>query len=338
MEQLGVQAKPQECSTWNNWESSRGSVPRGTIKGLNTGRFKDIMAKNKERGGSMKKSVLGRGLSSLLGEESLSDLGGNLVKSIPISSIRPNPHQPRSSFDESTIKELARSIETSGLMQPIVVCFQRDKKGYILVSGERRLRAVKLLGWEYIPAMIREIEEKEMALLAVVENVQREDISPIDEARIYKRIIKEFSLSQDAVASLVGKSRSHVANMLRLLSLPEEVQEKVKKKALSFGQARELLSTRISDEERKHLAEEVVEQKITVKEISKKIKPEDPFTKKIEEEMQAALGTKVKIEHNQVRKKGKIVIEYYSLEELDRIADILKKGRNGYEGSGFSVN
>ncbi len=286
----------------------------------------------------MAKNVLGRGLSSLLGDDSISELSTNLVKPIPIKAIKPNPYQPRKRFDEEAIKELARSIETSGLLQPVVVCFQRGETGYTLVSGERRLRAVKLLGWEYIPAMIREIEEKEMALLAIVENVQREDISPIEEARIYKTIIKDFSLTQDAVAQLVGKSRSHIANLLRLLSLPKDVQEHIKQGDIGLGQAKELLSKEIKEEEKKEIAKEIVEKRLTVKEVVRQVKDQDPFSKKIEEELRSVLGTKVRINHNQKRKKGKILIEYYSLEELDRLLDILKKGRVNYEGSGFSPN
>jgi len=287
----------------------------------------------------MGKKVLGRGLSELLGGATPDDLvSHSLVRNVPINKISPNPFQPRTDFSEEEIRELADSISRSGLLQPLVLRPRRDADGFELVAGERRLRALKLLGWEECPAIIRDIGDREVALLALVENVQREALSPIEEARAYKSLMEKFSLTQEDISHLIGKSRSYVANVLRLLSLPPEVQERVGRGEISFSQARELLSGKASPEEIRQQAEIVMREKVTVREIRRK-RMVDPFIRRFEETLQALLGTKVVLEHNSRKNRGKLVIEYYSLEDLDRIMDILREGRRiSNEGSSFGVN
>ena len=287
----------------------------------------------------MGKKALGRGLSDLLGGSSPDDLVGHpLVRNVPIDRVSPNPFQPRTDFPEEEIRELADSISRSGLLQPLVLRQQRGTDKFELVAGERRLRALRLLGWEACPAVVRDVDDRDMALLAVIENVQRENLSPMEEARAYRALMEKFSLTQEELSRLIGKSRPYVANILRLLSLPPEVQEKVDQGAISFSQARELLSGSPSPEEIRHRAEAVVRERVTVREIRQK-RIVDPFVRRFEETLQTLLGTKVVLEHNSRKNRGKLVIEYYSLEDLDRIMDILRQGRgNNNERSGFGVN
>ena len=284
----------------------------------------------------MGKNPLGRGLASLLGEKGQEEIVNNtLVKDIPVAKILPNPFQPRRIFSEEEIQELAESISRSGLLQPLVVRQMRGKDNFELIAGERRLRAVKLLGWETVPAVVREVDVQEMALFALVENIQRKDISPIEEARTYRLLMEKFSLTQEEVARLVSKSRSRIANALRLLSLPEEVQEKIAKGEISFSQAREILSGNPDAEEIRRRAKMVASSKMTVREIRKE---KDPFSCRVEETFQQLLGTKVRIEHNDRKKSGKIIIEYYSLADLDRIINLIREGRRQTNASSFGVN
>ncbi len=287
------------------------------------------------RGLYMSKSPLGRGLASLLGERQPDEvIDPALVKKIPVDKIVSNPFQPRENFSTQQIQELADSIAVSGLLQPIVVRRLRDRDKFELIAGERRWRAVKSLGWKTIPALVKEISDKEMALLALVENVQREDLSPIEEAKTYKLLMERFSLTQEALSKLIGKSRSHIANILRLLKLPKDVQKEINEGRLSFSQARELLSGGFQQDLHNRM-KKVIEAKMTVRQIRKE---KDPFSKRIEELFQEFLGTKVRLEHSDRKKSGRLIIEYYSLQDLDRLLEIVKQGRRSLNAGSISVN
>ncbi len=293
------------------------------------------------KGGIMAKQALGRGLASLLGDSGTFQGEGvpnSLVRNISVEEVFPNPYQPREAFSDQEIQELADSISRSGLLQPIVVRRRKDASGFELVAGERRLRAVKSLGWESIPAVVRDVDTREMAVLALVENIQRQDVSPIEEARAYRRLMEEFSLSQEDVAKLVGKSRAKVANTLRLLSLPEDIQREISSGEVSFSQARELLTGRPAKEEIVRRYQVLKSKKATVREIKEEVKQKDPFVLRLEETLQQLLGTKVSLQHNERKKQGKIVIEYYSLVDLDRVVDVIRRGRREINGGSTSSN
>ncbi len=288
----------------------------------------------------MAKRVLGRGLASLLGEMSGEEVSaGSITRSIPVEKIVPNPYQPRKTFPEEEISTLAESISRNGLLQPLVVRHNKDQDCFELIAGERRLRAIKRLGWDTCPALVREVEDRDMALLALVENLQREELSPIEEAEGYKAIMDKFGLSQEDLARLLGLSRSHIANILRLLTLPEDVKGQIAERKISFSQARELMSGSPSAEEIRRRAQLVVEKKVTVREITRQVKAPDPFVKRLEESLQILLGTKVLLDHNAKKNRGRLIIEYYSLADLDRLVDLLREGRRHSNGrGGVSVN
>lgn len=256
---------------------------------------------------------------------------------IPIENIVPNPFQPRQSFAPHELDELSASIREKGIVQPILV---RPHTGgnYELVAGERRWRAAKLAGLSQVPVMIRELSDHESLEIALVENIQREDLNPVEEAQAYNQLITQFKLTQEELAKKVGKDRSSVANTLRLLQLPPAILDMVRKGRLSEGHARALLG--ISDTEAmERLAQKVVRDTLSVREVERLaqgIKPakpaktrsakrsdlKDPHTRELEEELRRKLGTQVKVLPRSGQ-KGKIEIEYYSLEDLDRILALL---------------
>lgn len=215
-----------------------------------------------------KDKLVGRSLKDLIEEHNVDKLLDNeIIVLIAIEDIKANPYQPRLYFDEDKLKELANSIKEYGVFQPIIV--RKQSEGYIIVAGERRYRAATLAGKTNIPAVIRNYTDKEMAEISLVENLQREDISAIEEAKAYDAIIKDLKLTQTELAKRVSKSRSHITNLLGLLKLPEEVQDLVIKKELSMGHARTL--SKLEDEERiKTLAKEIVKDNLTVREIEAK--------------------------------------------------------------------
>ncbi len=283
----------------------------------------------------MAKRVLGRGLASLLGEMSGDEVpAGSITRSIPVEKIVPNPYQPRKTFPEEEITSLAESISRNGLLQPLVVRHNREKDCFELIAGERRLRAIRRLGWDTCPALVREVEDRDMALLALVENLQREELSPIEEAEGYRAIMDRFGLSQEDLARLLGLSRSHIANVLRLLTLPEDVKSRIAEGKITFSQAREIMSGAPSPEEIRKRAELVVEKRVSVREIKREINGPDPFVKRLEESLQVLLGTKVQLDHNAKKNRGRLIIEYYSLADLDRLVDMLREGRRHSNGRG----
>lgn len=280
-----------------------------------------------------KKNVLGKGLDSLIPEnikvEKNESAGKELL--IRISDIEPNKEQPRKKFDEDALNELAESIKQYGIIQPIVVT--KPKNGfYEIIAGERRWRAAKLAGLKEVPVIIKDYSDIEIVEIALIENIQRENLNPIEEAIAYKRLLTEFNLKQDEVAERVSKSRVAITNSMRLLNLDERVQEILINEMISMGHARALLGIEDGDEQY-NLAMRVFDEKLSVRDIEKivkaknnKKKVEKPKEKEVlyqdlEEKLKSIFGTKVTI--NNKGNKGKIEIEYYSKEDLERIYDLI---------------
>ena len=279
---------------------------------------------------------LGRGLNALLSDEVLSgtEEKEDVIKNININDIEPNTKQPRRNFDEEELNDLSKSILEHGIIQPLVV---REINGkYEIVAGERRYRAARLAGLNEVPIIIKNFTDQQTLEVALVENIQREDLNPMDLACAYNLLMERFDLNQEEVADKVGKSRPSVANVLRLLKLNPYVQEKLRENEITFGHARALLSVKESKIQ-KELTDMIVEKQLSVRDIEKyiqmlnkkasesKSKDKDdarnPFYREIQENLQKLFGTKVSISKGS--KKGKIEIEYYSDDELERILQII---------------
>jgi len=279
---------------------------------------------------------LGRGLEALLGptrEEA--EREGSLVE-LPIKDIKPNPFQPRRTVDPTALEELVSSIKQAGLLQPVVVRRAPANGGYELFAGERRLRACQQLGWERIPAVQRDADDRTLLTLALIENLQRDDLSPVDEARGYERLIAEFKLAQQDVADAVGRDRSTVANALRLLKLPEAVLEMLHAGHLSVGHARALLALedpRIVT----NLAGEAVAQGLSVREVEDRVRggraPERrprmkrgmgaaPEVRRVEDALRRRLGTDVRVSLR-AKGKGQIHLSFYSNDDLARLLELI---------------
>lgn len=275
---------------------------------------------------------LGRGIEAIFKDFESPDLTLNNVDELPLADIRPNPYQPRKSFDEAALQELADSIRQTGVFQPIIV--RKSVNGYEIITGERRFRASKLAGKKTIPAIIREFEDPEMMEIAVLENLQREDLTPLDEAQAYDTLIKRLSLTQAEVSKRLGKSRPYIANYLRLLTLPNEVKKMLNQNQLSMGQARTLLS--LKDKKRLiPLAKKTVSDNLTVRQLERLInqmnagsqpqkKPvaKSPFLKASENQLQDKFGTKVSIAQSK-QGKGKIEIDFTTADDLNRLLALL---------------
>ena len=255
-----------------------------------------------------------------------------------LNKIEPNREQPRKNFDEDALVELADSIKQFGIIQPLIV--QKKDDYYEIIAGERRWRAAKLAGMKEVPVIVKEFTEQEAVEIALIENIQRENLNPIEEALAYKRLLTEFDLKQDEVAERVSKSRTAVTNSMRLLKLDEKIQQMVVDEMISTGHARALLA--IEDkEEQLTLAARIFDEKLSVREVEniirlmknpkpKKEKPvlvNDFIYKDLEEKMKSVIGTKVSI-NQKTKNKGKIEIEYYSNEELEHIFDLLMSINN----------
>jgi len=288
---------------------------------------------------------LGRGLEALLGpltREEGQASGG--LKELPVSAIAPNPYQPRRGFDAAQLDELAASIEASGLLQPIVVR-PRPNGRYELIAGERRWRAVQRLGWPKVPAVIKEVDDRSLLTLALIENLQRDELSPLDAARGYQQLIEEFALPQQEVARLVGKDRSTVSNTLRLLRLPADVQTLVGQRALSEGHARALLA--LADPQQMiRLARECVKADWSVRDLEARVRGEDlPATavagprrvirrprpearnpsadvRRIEDALRKRLQTDLRVTARR-RGRGSVTIHYYSNDDLARLLELI---------------
>jgi len=272
----------------------------------------------------LSKRRLGRGLSALIPDADEEDG----VREVELGLIKPNPYQPRTEFDDQKLEELARSIEEHGVIQPIIV--RKKDDGYELVAGERRWRAAKKAGIRKIPAIVKEYSDGQMLEIALLENLQREDLNPIEEATAYKQLIEDLGITQEALSKRIGKSRSVIANSIRLLNLPEEIQELLAKGKITTGHARALLS--LDDEkEQKQMAQKILEKDLTVREIERLVKKPkkqnkrkeetNPLITHLEDRLKQFFGTKVKVRSG--KNKGKIEIEYYSEEDLERILELV---------------
>lgn len=288
-------------------------------------------------GDFMAKRGLGKGLDALLGEiQPVEAVSSDHVVELRISEVEPNKNQPRKVFDKEKLDALTESIKKHGVIQPIIV---KDMKNgyYQIIAGERRWRASLKAGLKTIPAIIRSYNEVTSLEVALIENLQREDLNPIEEAQGYKTLLSEFSMTQEKIAERVGKSRSAIANSLRLLSLPSSIQKLLEKGIISSGHARAILSLE-SEKDRLSLAEKIVQNSLNVRQTEalaksyakekiakeKKAKPETEFEHQlaqIQANMSARLGTKVKILSG--AKKGKIEIEYYGQDDLSRLLRLL---------------
>ncbi|MCM3164408.1 ParB/RepB/Spo0J family partition protein [Metabacillus litoralis] len=257
------------------------------------------------------------------------------IQEININEIRPNPYQPRKVFEEDAINELKESILQHGVLQPIIV--RKSIKGFEIVVGERRFRAAKAAELTVIPAVVRELTEQQMMELALLENLQREDLSPIEEAQAYQKLMEHLGLTQEALAKRLGKSRPHIANHVRLLTLPEQIQQLIAEGKLSMGHGRTLLGLK-NKEKLNALVEKIIREHLNVRQLeqliqqlnsnvsreTKKKKPEkDVFIKERESFLQEYFGTSVTIKKQ--KKKGKIEIEFFSQDDLDRILELLEQ-------------
>lgn len=289
-----------------------------------------------------KRKSLGRGLGALLGDEDLdfADLNEPVrphassknADFIPISDIVPGKYQPRTEFDAEALDSLAESIREKGVLQPLLVRRQGGK--YELIAGERRWRASKIAGLDKVPVIIKELNDKEVLEVALVENLLRENLSAIEEAEGFQRLINEFSHTQEALSQIVGKSRSHIANMLRLLNLPEEVQALVKEGKLSAGHARALVGL----ENALSLAKTIIEKDLNVRQVEELVakqkepkkekapKAKDEDLESIEKDLNRELGLRIKITPSK-QGGGKVVLQYASIAELDMIIEILEQKR-----------
>ena len=289
----------------------------------------------------MAKKGLGKGLDSLFETDSIpalsEDTKNQETTEIKLSMIEPNPNQPRNYFDPDALETLAESIAEHGLIQPITIT-PRNNGRYMIVAGERRWRAAKKAGLTSIPALIKELSDEEIAKLALIENLQREDLNPIEEALGYKSLIDDYSLTQEAVSKIIGKSRSAVANSLRLLVLDDDIQKLLIDGSLTGGHARALLAVE-NRKDREILAKRIIEEELNVRQaeaLAKQLnKPKKQQSKpvadaysieldRLKERLASGLGTKVKISHT--KKRGKIEIEYYGNEDLERILNLINMG------------
>lgn len=286
---------------------------------------------------------LGKGLEALfsnseidtkeINSEKADEIKAQGIEFIDINNIKPNENQPRKSFDDEKLQELANSIKEHGLIQPVIL--RQAEKGYEIVAGERRWRACRKAGLKEIPCMIKDLTDEQNMLVAIIENMQREDLNPIEEAEGLNQMISSFGMTQEEVSKSVGKSRPYITNSLRLLKLPQKVRNMVSEGNLTTGHARAIAG--IGDQEKQiKLAEFVLQKELSVREIEKLIKEEHSSKKKnprrkaeksadvkrVEEDLKHIMGTKVNL--NQSGRKGRIEIEYYSRDELERLIELLK--------------
>jgi ParB family chromosome partitioning protein len=280
----------------------------------------------------MERKALGKGISALIPEKE-----GREDKIIYVQSdqIKPNPFQPREDFAEQGIQELAQSIKEKGVIQPLLV---RRKGDYFeLIAGERRLRAANLLGIKELPIIVKNVQDQDSLELALIENVQRQDLNPIEQAHAYRYLIDKFQVTQEKISEVLGKARVSITNILRLLNLPQEIQEEIKKGRISFAHGRALLELEDANQQRR-LTQEVISKDLSVRELENLIKMQrprakrrigqaerDPQVKVLEEELQHILATRVRVSKR--KKRGHMLIEFYSDEDLERIINIMRRGR-----------
>jgi ParB family chromosome partitioning protein len=290
---------------------------------------------------------LGRGLEALLSSHasavSPTAEDRSAMRNITIARIRPNPFQPRRTFDTQELAELEASLRANGLLNPVTVRPAKAGGGYELIAGERRVRAAARIGWTEIPAVVKEIDDRSLLTLALVENLQRADLNPMEEAEGYRQLMRDFELTQSQLAEAVGKERSTVANMLRLLQLPASVQQMVHQRQLSLGHARALLTLE-NESEIVALAREIVAQGLSVRAVEERARDGAPAKKRrakkgevqtgshevavraAEEEVRRYLQTDVRVVQRE-EGKGRIEIDFYSTEDLDRLLDLIMGAR-----------
>lgn len=286
-----------------------------------------------------KNKGLGRGLGALLGNEAIPDNESRTILDLSIHDVAPNDNQPRKYFDKDRLQGLSNSIQDNGVIQPIIVT--KEQSGYQIVAGERRWRAAKLAGLKTIPAIVKELSNVEILQQALIENVQRQDLNPIETAEALSRLMSEHNMTQEKLSTTVGMSRSNVANTLRLLNLSSKVKKMIIADQLSQGHARSLLA--LPDKATQEaMADKIVELDLSVRDTEKLVKkllepkvelsspeqvPVDEAyqlsIKTVEDELTRVLGTKVSLKDK--KKKGQIVIEYYSLDDLERIMELMRQ-------------
>ena len=281
----------------------------------------------------MNRKALGRGLGALLSSDRTIDLGAE-PSEVDLDSIVPGPMQPRTHFDEASLESLAESIRSHGVVQPLLV--RRRDNGFELIAGERRWRAAKLAGLTRVPVVVKEVPDESLLEIALIENIQREDLNPIEEAQAYKKLIETVGLTQEALASRVGRDRSYITNYLRLLRLPDDLQQLVKEGRLSTGHARTLLALSHPDQQRR-LARQIIDGGLSVRTTEQMVhrmleeKPAknpaapravDPNVRAAETKLRRALGTQVKILMSE-QGRGKVEISFFNTQDLDRIYNLL---------------
>ena len=280
----------------------------------------------------MEKRALGRGLGALIPPREVVFVEtekNEKVISLPLAQVKTNKYQPRVEFSQGKLDELISSIKEKGIIQPVLV--RRAIDGYELIAGERRLRAAKSLHLENIPAIVKDVSDLDMLEISLIENIQREELNAIEEANAFERFISEFSFTQDKIAQVLGKDKSTISNILRLLLLPKKIQDQVSKGAISAGHAKALLPLPTENEQNR-VCNLIINKGLSVRETEglvsrrmsgvKKREPKiDSGIETIANQLQQALGTRVKIAHG--KKRGTIQIEYYSVEDLNRILDII---------------
>jgi ParB family chromosome partitioning protein len=277
----------------------------------------------------MKKSGLGKGLGALI-RESEQDVQASVTE-LKITELEANQSQPRRFFDDQALQELSASIKEHGVVQPIIV--RKVDESYQIVAGERRWRAARLAGLKTVPVVVKDYSNVQVMEIALIENLQRQDLNSIEEALAYKSLIEEYDLTQEEISAQIGKSRSAIANTLRLLNLPEDIKDLVVHGKISAGHARALLA--VEDKKKQlEIANKIIEQQLNVRDIEKlalqkdnkeeKVAPKkDVEIVELEDKLKKVLATKVNIIHK--KNKGKIEIEYYSIDDLDRILELLQK-------------
>ncbi len=284
----------------------------------------------------MERKALGKGLSALIPEKTVEEaVHKEEIVYVQSEQIKPNPFQPREDFNQQSIEELAQSIKEKGVIQPLLV--RRRGDNYELIAGERRLRAANSLGLKEIPIIVRNVTDQDSLELALIENIQREGLNPIEEAHAYQHLIDKFKVTQEKISEVLGKARVTITNTLRLLKLPHEIQEEMKKGRISFAHGRALLEIEDANHQRS-LAQEIIAKGLSVRELESLIKTSRPKSLKrkigqgqrepivaiLEEQLQHALATKVRISKR--KKRGHINIEFYSQEDLERIVKVIKGG------------
>jgi len=284
----------------------------------------------------MERRALGKGLSALIPERTVEgETHKEEIIYVQSGQIKPNPFQPRENFDQASIEELSQSIKEKGVIQPLLV--RRRGDNYELIAGERRFRASNILGLKEIPVIVRDVSDQDSLELALIENIQREGLNPIEEAHAYQHLMDKFKVTQEKISEVLGKARVTITNTLRLLKLPHEIQEEMKNGRISFAHGRALLEIEDANHQRK-LVQDIISKGLSVRELESLIKSNrpklikrkigqgqrEPLVAILEEQLQHALATKVRISKR--KKRGHINIEFYSQEDLERIVNVIKGG------------